>query len=135
MEVIRLSGYTEIEKLEIAKRFLVRKQMESAGLDAAQIQFTDDGISTLIQGYTRESGVRNLEREVGNVTRKIARKIVSKDKELKAKTIINADKVTELLGPSKFRDTPQRSGAMRLVPPLALHGPKSAARFFPLNAF
>jgi ATP-dependent Lon protease len=105
MEVIRLSGYTEIEKLEIAKRFLVRKQMESSGLDAAQIQFTDDGISTLIQGYTRESGVRNLEREVGNVTRKIARKIVSKDKELKAKTVINADKVTELLGPSKFRDT------------------------------
>jgi ATP-dependent Lon protease len=105
MEVIRLSGYTEIEKLEIAKRFLVRKQMESAGLDAAQIQFTDDGISTLIQGYTRESGVRNLEREVGNVTRKIARKIVSKDKELKAKTIINGDKVTELLGPAKFRDT------------------------------
>ncbi len=103
MEVIRLSGYTEIEKLEIAKKFLVRKQMESTGLGDAQIQFTDDGLSTLIQGYTRESGVRNLEREVGNVSRKVARKIVAK--ETKTKVLVNADKVVELLGPAKFRDT------------------------------
>ncbi len=105
MEVIRLSGYTEIEKLEIAKRFLVRKQMESTGLDAKQIEFKDDGIQAVIQGYTRESGVRNLEREVGNVTRKVARKIVSKEKEAKTKFVIDAEKVTELLGPAKFRDT------------------------------
>ena len=102
MEVIRLSGYTELEKLEIAKRFLVKKQMEGTGLDAGQIDFTDEGLSTLIQYYTREAGVRNLEREVGNVSRKIVRKIVSKD--LKGKTVINADKVQELLGPLKFRD-------------------------------
>ena len=102
MEVIRLSGYTELEKLEIAKRFLVKKQMEGTGLDAGQIDFTDEGLSTLIQYYTREAGVRNLEREVGNVSRKIVRKIVSKD--LKEKTVINADKVQELLGPLKFRD-------------------------------
>ena len=105
MEVIRLSGYTEIEKLEIAKKFLVKKQMEATGLSDAQIQFTDDGISAVIQGYTRESGVRNLEREVGNVSRKVARKIVSKDKDAKGKILVNADKVVELLGPAKFRDT------------------------------
>jgi ATP-dependent Lon protease len=103
MEVIRLSGYTEIEKLEIAKKFLVRKQMEATGLTDAQIQFTDDGLSAVIQGYTRESGVRNLEREVGNVSRKVARKIVAK--ESKGKVLVNADKVVELLGPAKFRDT------------------------------
>ena len=103
MEVIRLSGYTEIEKLEIAKRFLVKKQMEATGLGDAQIQFTDEGLSALIQGYTRESGVRNLEREVGNVSRKVARKIVSK--ESNGKVLVSADKVAELLGPAKFRDT------------------------------
>jgi ATP-dependent Lon protease len=109
MEVIRLSGYTEIEKLEIAKRFLVRKQMEATGLNEGQIQFTDDGLSALIQSYTRESGVRNLEREVGNVARKVARNIVTKETDGKAskneKTTITGDKVTELLGPAKYRDT------------------------------
>jgi ATP-dependent Lon protease len=103
MEVIRLSGYTEIEKLEIAKKFLVRKQMEATGLTDSQIQFTDEGLSAVIQGYTRESGVRNLEREVGNVARKVARKIVAK--ESKGKVLVNADKVVDLLGPAKFRDT------------------------------
>jgi len=103
MEVIRLSGYTELEKLEIAKRFLVKKQMEAAGLNAEQIQFADEGISSLIQYYTRESGVRNLEREIGNVSRKIARKTVAK--ELSAKTVVDAAKVSDLLGPARFRDT------------------------------
>src|SRR6185312_16109281 len=111
MEVIRLSGYTEIEKLEIAKRFLVRKQMEATGLGDTQIQFTDEGLSALIQSFTRESGVRNLEREVGNVARKVARNIVAKETDgAKAskngdKALITADKVAELLGPAKFRDT------------------------------
>jgi ATP-dependent Lon protease len=103
MEVIRLSGYTELEKLEIAKRFLVRKQMDAAGLTDDQIQFKDDGLSSLIQYYTRESGVRNLEREIGNVSRKVVRKIVGSDH--KEKVVVNADKITELLGPTKFRDT------------------------------
>ncbi len=103
MEVIRLSGYTELEKLEIAKRFLVKKQTEAAGLNNEQIQFTDDGLSQLIQYYTRESGVRNLEREVGNVARKVVRKIVGNGD--KTKVVVNAAKVTELLGPEKFRDT------------------------------
>ena len=85
MEIIRLSGYTEFEKLEIAKRFLVRKQMEQTGLGKDDIEFTDEGLAGLTQYYTREAGVRNLEREIGNVCRKMARKVVNaqsaKDKE------------------------------------------------------
>lgn len=108
MEVIRLSGYTELEKMEIAKRFLVRKQMEATGLDAGQIDFRDDGINSLIQYYTRESGVRNLEREVGNVCRKVARLVVNaesgKKKDKLQKVVIDGQKVPELLGPWKFRD-------------------------------
>ena len=77
MEVIRLSGYTELEKLEIAKRFLVPKQMKGTGLVSSEIEFTDDGLRTLISGYTREAGVRNLEREVGNVCRKVTRQVVA----------------------------------------------------------
>ena len=103
MEVIRLSGHTELEKLEIGKRFLVKKQTEAAGLNTDQIQFTDEGLLNLIQYYTREAGVRNLEREIGNVARKIARKIVTKD--IADKAVINAAKVADLLGPARFRDT------------------------------
>src|SRR6201996_4226308 len=76
MEVIRLSGYTELEKLEIAKRFLVAKQRKDTGVTEEQVEFTEGGLQSLIQFYTREAGVRNLEREVGNVCRKIARKVV-----------------------------------------------------------
>ncbi|MCA2972395.1 MAG: endopeptidase La [Acidobacteriaceae bacterium] len=76
MEVIRLSGYTELEKAEIARRFLITKQKAATGLSETQVDFTAEGVSTLIQGYTRESGVRNLEREIGNVCRKVARKVV-----------------------------------------------------------
>ncbi len=108
MEVIRLSGYTELEKMEIAKRFLVRKQMEATGLTKDQIEFADSGLNGLIQYYTREAGVRNLEREIGNICRKIARQVVNaqsgKDKKGVAKTEINGDKLPQLLGPWKFRD-------------------------------
>ena len=81
MEVIRLSGYTELEKMEIAKRFLVRKQMEATGLSKDQIEFEDTGLNGLIQYYTREAGVRNLEREIGNVCRKVARQVVNRQGE------------------------------------------------------
>ncbi len=117
MEVIRLSGYTEIEKMEIAKRFLVPKQLKGTGLTAEQIQFEDSGIQELVQHYTREAGVRNLEREVGNVCRKVARVIVNaqsekgldKDgdkpsKKKPAKATITPDKVNQLLGPQKYRE-------------------------------
>jgi ATP-dependent Lon protease len=76
MEVIRLSGYTELEKLEIAKRFLVTKQRKDTGVTDEQVEFPDVGLQTLIQSYTREAGVRNLEREIGNLCRKVARKVV-----------------------------------------------------------
>ncbi len=108
MEVIRLSGYTELEKMEIAKRFLVRKQMEQTGLSKDQIEFTDPGLSGLIDYYTREAGVRNLEREIGNLCRKVARQVVNsesgKERKPLAKTVINAEKLPEMLGPWKFRD-------------------------------
>jgi ATP-dependent Lon protease len=111
MEVIRLSGYTELEKMEIAKRFLVPKQMKATGLSELNVEFADAGLLQLVQGYTREAGVRNLEREIGNVCRKIARKIVvaqgdseeSKEDSL-PKVEVDAAKVAELLGPAKFRD-------------------------------
>jgi len=108
MEVIRLSGYTELEKLEIAKRFLVRKQKEATGLGDEQIEFDDSGLKGLIEYYTREAGVRNLEREVGNVCRKIARQVVNnqsvKDKKKGEKVVIDGNKLPDLLGPWKFRD-------------------------------
>src|SRR5207248_3401333 len=108
MEVIRLSGYTELEKMEIAKRFLVRKQKEATGLSEQQIEFTDAGLNGLIQYYTREAGVRNLEREIGNVCRKIARQVVnnqgSKDKKDLPKMVIGGDQLPDLLGPWRFRD-------------------------------
>jgi len=108
MEVIRLSGYTELEKMEIAKRFLVKKQMEQTGLTAEQIEFADAGINGLIQYYTREAGVRNLEREIGNLCRKIARQVVNaqggKEKKQLSKAVINGEKLPEMLGPWKFRD-------------------------------
>jgi len=115
MEVIRLSGYTELEKLEIAKRFLVPKQRKGTGLNEERIQFEDTGLQELIQHYTREAGVRNLEREIGNVCRKIARSVVNaeaekekeKDKAKKkefAKVVITPEKVNEMLGPQKFRE-------------------------------
>jgi ATP-dependent Lon protease len=109
MEVIRLSGYTELEKLEIAKRFLVPKRMKESGLGDTQIEFQDTGLNTLIQSYTREAGVRNLEREIGNVTRKIARKVVDAESDGTQanlpKAVIDGKAVVDLLGPQKFRDT------------------------------
>jgi len=100
MEVIQLSGYTENEKLEIAKRFLVRKQIEASGLKAEQIQFHDEGLLEIIRKYTRESGVRNLEREIANVCRKTAKKIVTAEIE---NNEISSNEVENLLGRQKFR--------------------------------
>jgi len=108
MEVIRLSGYTELEKMEIAKRFLVRKQMAATGVTQDQLEFTDSGLNGLIQYYTREAGVRNLEREIGNICRKVARQVVNsqsgKEKKPPAQAVITAEKLPDLLGPWKFRD-------------------------------
>ncbi len=110
MEVIRLSGYTELEKMEIARRFLVKKQMEATGLTGKQIEFTDEGLMDVIRSYTREAGVRNLEREIGNVCRKVARQVVDAEgkkkngKEKLARAVVKTELLTEMLGPAKFRD-------------------------------
>src|SRR3954452_20691536 len=102
MEVLRLHGYTEPEKLEIAKQFLVRKQREQAGLEEKSSLFTDDALLSIIRNYTREAGVRNLEREIGNVCRKIARRLV-RDKNYSI--TVTAETVEEFLGVAKYRDT------------------------------
>ncbi len=103
MEVLRLHGYTEQEKVEIAKQFLVKKQMLAAGLSEKNIKFTDDAITQLIRSYTREAGVRNLEREIGNVCRKVARKVVKEGESFSI--TITAENVNDFLGVIKFRDT------------------------------
>jgi ATP-dependent Lon protease len=103
MEVLRLHGYTEQEKIEIAKQFLVKKQLLAAGLNDKNLKFTDDGITTIIRGYTREAGVRNLEREIGNVCRKVARKVVKEGENYS--TGLTAENAAEFLGVIKFRDT------------------------------
>jgi ATP-dependent Lon protease len=102
LEILRLSGYTEREKLEIAKRHLVPKQAEGNGLKPEQVDFTDEGILEIIRHYTREAGVRNLEREIGSCCRKLARKFVS-EQAGETKDTLDAERVAEMLGPIKFR--------------------------------
>lgn len=106
LEIIRLPGYTEREKLEIAKRHLIPKQMKATGLASSQIEFTDPALQTLIQCYTREAGVRQLEREIGSICRKVARKLVSSD--LSRETyheVIHPETVRTYLGPERYRPT------------------------------
>jgi ATP-dependent Lon protease len=105
LEVIRLSGYTEQEKVEIAKQHLVKKQIAANGLKDTDLDFTDEGLTALIQYYTREAGVRNLEREIGNVCRKVARKVVSKAKGQKREKItISGKNLSDFQGIQKYRD-------------------------------
>ncbi len=103
LEVLRLSGYTEREKLEIAKRHLIPKQAEANGLKDEQFVFTDEGILDIIRHYTRESGVRNLEREIGSCCRKIARNFVGENVAADFKDEVDAARVQQMLGPIKFR--------------------------------
>jgi ATP-dependent Lon protease len=103
MEVLQLAGYTEYEKVEIAKRFLVLKAVAGTGLTKENITFTDEAIQTMIQRYTREAGVRNLEREISSICRKVARKVVVEGKSVGED--ITADKVTQYLGVPRYRPT------------------------------
>ena len=103
LEVLNLSGYTEREKVEIAKRHLISKQCEHTGIDDSLVKFTEDGVLELIRHYTREAGVRNLEREIGSCLRKIARKYVATDDKANFKIVVDAEKVRELLGTIRFR--------------------------------
>ncbi len=103
MEILRLHGYTEAEKLEIAKQYLVRKQRDNTGLTDKNVTFSDDAIVEIIRAYTREAGVRNLEREIGNVCRKVARRVVKQG--AKHKEEITAANIADFLGVPKFRDS------------------------------
>jgi ATP-dependent Lon protease len=103
MEILRLHGYTELEKLEIAKQYLVKKQREGTGLTEEQIIFEDDALRQIIRSYTREAGVRNLEREIGNVCRKVARRVVKNGAE--HLETITGDNLEGILGVAKFRDS------------------------------
>ncbi|MBP1641752.1 MAG: lon1 2 [Acidobacteria bacterium] len=101
MEVIQLSGYTMSEKLAIGRQFLVPRQVKSHGLSESQVSFEDEGLRTVIEGYTREAGVRNFDREIASICRKVARRVVSEGKGV---TItVSAERVGDLLGKPRFR--------------------------------
>ena len=108
MEIIELSGYTEFEKLNIATRYLVPRQCEEAGLGNIKVDITENAIRTVIHHYTKESGVRNLERELGSICRKIARQVLKDGKEpsaAKAEYRVAATNVPQYLGVPKFHST------------------------------
>jgi ATP-dependent Lon protease len=102
MEIIQLSGYTEEEKLEIAKRHLIPKQIDEHGLKKSQIQFTDEGIRAIINFYTQEAGLRNLEREIASVCRKVAKQVATGEKKPRK---IHTDNMDQFLGrPKVFQE-------------------------------
>jgi ATP-dependent Lon protease len=106
MEIIELSGYTEEEKLEIARRYLVPRQIERNGLTPGKIEIADDALELIVEGYTREAGVRNLERQIGSVCRKVAREYAEGTR--RRKRVVRARQVRELLGRPRFLDDPKR---------------------------
>jgi ATP-dependent Lon protease len=99
MEIITLPGYTQLEKAEIGRRFLIPKQMTNHGLNDKRIQITDGALTELVQAYTKEAGVRNLEREIANIMRKTARSVAEGRKR---KTVVDEKKLVEYLGPPRF---------------------------------
>jgi ATP-dependent Lon protease len=99
MEILRLSGYSEEEKQQIARRYLIPKQLKATGLTGEQIEFTDDGLQTIIRGYTREAGLRKLERAIARVTRKVTLRFAEGNEE---KAVITPDLLSDLLGPEMF---------------------------------
>jgi len=101
MEIIRIAGYTEEEKQSIARRYLVSKQREANGLEEGNIEFSDSALTQIVQHYTKESGVRSLEREIAAVCRKAAVEVVRKDRSVKVK--VTTKNVQKFLGPPRFR--------------------------------
>ena len=101
MEIIRIPGYTEVEKLNIAKQFLIKKQLEANGLQDVDVGFSDKAILTIIRNYTREAGVRNLEREIASILRKVAKEVVKKGKDTKIQ--VTGNSIHKYLGVIQFR--------------------------------
>jgi ATP-dependent Lon protease len=102
MEVLRIAGYTEHEKHQIATKYLIPKQIEATGLTKEQIQFTPEAVSATIRNYTREAGVRSLNRELANVARKVARKVVTEGKDVSVE--VTPANLNDFLGILKYRD-------------------------------
>src|SRR5207253_252653 len=101
MEVIALPGYTEEEKLQIARRYLVQRQQEATGVAPERGEITDGALREVIENYTREAGVRNLEREIGNLLRHVAMRIAEGASE---RIVIDAADVPAILGPRRFEN-------------------------------
>jgi ATP-dependent Lon protease len=104
MEIIRIPGYTPLEKEQIARRFLIPKQIEETGITDKQIKFESDGLLTLLQRYTDEAGVRELDRQIANVCRKVAHRVVTNTKKKFPMVTITHEKIIELLGPPIYSD-------------------------------
>ena len=107
MEVVEFAGYTEREKAEIAKKYLIPRQLEESGLKDKKVAFADDAVMSVVSNYTRESGVRQLEREIGRVCRKVARQLATGDTSTLDDSTIDATEVRELLGRPKVH--PERA--------------------------
>ena len=99
MEIIEVSGYTEEDKVQIAQRYLIPKKVKENGLEDTGVTFTEDAVRAVINDYTRESGVRSLEREISNVCRKVARRVVEGGE---AETVLDAEKIGQLLGRRRY---------------------------------
>ncbi len=100
MEIIRIPGYTEDEKINIANKYLLPKQVKENGVKEKELEFSNETIKEIIRNYTRESGVRNLEREISKVARKVVKQVVNKEKE---KVIVNEKNISDFLGVKKFK--------------------------------
>jgi ATP-dependent Lon protease len=105
MEIIRLSGYTEDEKLHIARRYLLPRQLEAAGLPEGVLEVTDDGMRTVISEYTREAGVRQVERRLAAIARRVARRVAEGDA---SPVIVGPDEAREILGPERIHNEVKR---------------------------
>ncbi|MBI2447599.1 MAG: endopeptidase La, partial [Candidatus Omnitrophica bacterium] len=102
MEIIKLPGYTEYEKVQIATRFLIKKQIKSNGLKGHNLSFSEDAVMNIIRKYTREAGVRNLEREIARICRKVAREVVTKGESYMVR--ISPNNLHKFLGPPQYPD-------------------------------
>ena len=100
MEVIKITGYTEDEKINIANKFLLPKQIKDNGVKEGEMNLADGTIKEIIRNYTRESGVRNLEREISKVTRKVVKKVVNKEEK---RVVVNEKNISDFLGVKKFK--------------------------------
>src|SRR5205807_4709469 len=121
MELVRLDGYTEEEKLDIATRHLVPRQIERNGLDASEVSISDGAVTRVISDYTREAGVRSLERELGKLLRKVATRIASHD--VTTPVVVDDDDVAPALGRAKFfAEVAERTATPGVATGLAVTG-------------